>query len=123
MSKSAVFDTIAPAYADDPDANNFIDLATLRTSQSKFGNKYNLAVALRAAHMITLRDRTGGDGGTITSKSEGSLSVSYSAPARASGDTDLMLTHFGQQLKGLIRGTIVSPTVTGEALNGTTSSG
>ncbi len=108
----AVLDAIAPQFASDPQTSDFIALAELRTSQEKFGDKYNLAVALRAAHMMTLRDRKTGEGGSISSKKEGDLGISY---ATGNGESeDLAQTHYGRQLQRLMKGTITSAGLIGE---------
>lgn len=102
MDANTAFNVVCPAYAADPAKATFIELAAARTSLNYFGVNYGLAVALRAAHMITLaKTRISGDGGQVTSRSEGDLSISYSQGAGNLGE--LSLTHYGQQLHQLIK--------------------
>lgn len=119
MSTSAALDAVAPGFASDADVETFLTLAASLTSKAKFGDKYELARALRAAHMMAMRDRNNTNspaGGAITSKREGSLSVGYSVGKNA--DVDLAQTGFGVQLQGLIRSCVTAVGVTGGALTG-----
>lgn len=105
---------LAPNYASDPEKSLFITVAASRTSSCAFGDNYNIAVALRAAHLMTMRDRgtNGGTAGTISSIKEGDISVSYS---NKMGDitSDLEQTSFGQQLLELIKTNIPAYSVAG----------
>ena len=106
MTPTTILDLIAPQFAADADKTSFLTLAKIQTSATFYGAKYNMAVALRAAHMLTLRDRaqsTQGAGGQITSMREGDLAVSYSA-ASSGGSGDLSQTSYGMQLQGLKKG-------------------
>ena len=109
----------APQYDADSDLTNTITLATQRTSESAFGENYNEAIALRAAHILTLRDMNkngvnsglGGVVGAVTSKSEGSNSIGFEGSGGMTGTTgnqagDLKLTRYGLMLLGLIAGNI-----------------
>jgi hypothetical protein len=100
---SAIFDIIAPRYASDPDKADFISLARDRTRENWYSANYEMAVALRAAHMIAFRDlaeATGGTGGEIASKREGDLGVSFHRGS-GGGASELARTSYGQQLLGL----------------------
>lgn len=99
LSAAAIFDIVAPNYSGDADKTDILSLAALRTSSTIFGDKYNTAVALRAAHIITMRDRNG-VGGAVSGQKEGDLSISFANP---SGNAMLGLTSYGQQLQQLIR--------------------
>lgn len=113
MDASTAFDVICPVYKLDPDKATFISMAASRTSLTLFGTNYGLAVALRAAHMMTLtRNRTTGEGGAIASKSEGELSVSYMS-GTSKKITELSMTHYGQQLEQMIAESTVMLGVTG----------
>lgn len=111
MSYSAVFDAIAPQYSADSGKATFLSLAVNRTSACIFGDNYDLAVALRAAHMMVLRDRRSGSPGAASSKREGGLGITYSQASK--GDPDLSQTHYGVQLQGLINGNVGAISVLG----------
>lgn len=101
QSASAIFDIIAPQYASDPDKADFISLARDRTNAGWYLANYEYAVALRAAHMITLtRTRADGESGSVTSKREGDLGIGYGSVGGGKGG-ELNLTHYGRQLEGL----------------------
>jgi hypothetical protein len=125
-SASAIFDTIAPQYASDSNKASFIVLARDRTSLEFFGDNYEQAVALRAAHMMTLTNSrsSGGTGssesGSVASKREGDLAISFAQGAGEIGikSSDLSQTHYGVQLMGLIKGSGAFIGVTGGRDNG-----
>lgn len=119
LSITQIIDIIAPQYSADASLTNTITLATQRTSESAFGDNYYYAIALRTAHILTLRDMNsggvssglGGAVGTITQKSEGNTSISFGSIAGITGTTgsktgDLGLTRYGIELLGLIAGNI-----------------
>lgn len=86
----------------DSNRSLYIELAQDLTDSWFFGDYYNHAVALRAAHMWTLDNRdSGGAAGSVTSKKEGDLSVGYSV-GKAS-DEDLGQTSYGRQLLNLMK--------------------
>lgn len=99
MTQSELFDLLAPELASSANKSKYLELGTLQTSSCYFGTDYDMAVALRAAHIGTLANRYSGDGGEITSKREGDLAVTYSATGNSSG---LNGTKYGQQLQELI---------------------
>lgn len=119
MTPIEILQVIAPEYASSPSATDFIELASLRTNSCFFGDKANYAIALRAAHMLTLSaTRPLGEVGPVSSKSEGDLSISFGS---VSGVTfsDLSQTSYGVELDGLIKGTGPILGITGEnALQG-----
>jgi len=121
LTVNQIIDAIASQYSTDTDLANFITLATQRTSETDFGDNYNLAIAYRTAHMMTLRDMNkngvngglGGAVGNITSKKEGNTSISFGNLNNLTGTTgsqtgDLQLTRYGIELLGLIAGNICS---------------
>lgn len=109
-SVEQILGAIASQFASSPDLPVFKELAELQTSGDFFGQKYNLAVALRIAHQMTLASptsgRTSGEAGSVTSKSEGDLSIGFSGPGASAqaADADLSQTKFGLQLIALRRG-------------------
>lgn len=115
-SASQIFDTIAPDYAADPDKATYLELAALQVSRCTFGTSYNLALALQAAHDITVSKSgsfSGGAGGGIVSKSEGDLSVSYRSPSGRGSADYLSLTPYGLRLMNLAKGKTLAMGVTG----------
>lgn len=112
---------IAPALAADENKSVYIEMATERTNFQFYGEKSNQAVALMAAHLAFLftsaagslgagsGSAEGGTTGTITSKREGDLAVTYGSGAASSAiknasDADLAQTRFGLQLLALRKG-------------------
>lgn len=98
----AIFDMIASQYASDPNKNNYIIIARSRTNAGWYVDNAEYAIALRAAHMITLdkRAQDNGGGGEIASKREGDLSIAYHK-GNTDDNSDLALTPYGRQLAGL----------------------
>ena len=106
MSSSTAKDIIrveCPDLYASADLDTYITLATQQTSQCFFGVNYNYAIALRACHNYTLTTGAfaSGVGGSVKSKKEGDLSISYGSIAKGGGG-DLQLTTYGLRLKGLI---------------------
>ena len=108
-----------PALLQDPSLNVFIEMAKERTDREFYGVKYNHAVALMAAHIAFLLgsgtlgagsgNAEGGSTGSITSKREGDLSVSYGSGAVSAssgnlGDAELSQTRWGLMLISLRKG-------------------
>lgn len=109
---------VAPALMQDPSLAVYIEMAEERTQRQFYGPKYNQAVALMAAH-IAFRlgagtmgagsgSSEGGSTGSISSKREGDLAVSYGSGAVTSvaglGDTDLSQSRWGLMLIALRKG-------------------
>lgn len=109
---------IAPALATDASKDVFVEMAKERVDKAFYGLKYNQAVALMTAHIAfllgagTLGAGSGsaesGSTGSVTSKREGDLSVSYGSGAVSTsgnvGDADLAQTRFGLMLIALRKG-------------------
>jgi hypothetical protein len=114
-SASSILDKIAPQYSSDPDKAEFIGFARDRTNTCVFGDNYEMAVALRAAHMMYMRDlgQAGAGGGELASKREGDLAISFHKSNNNQGDGDLSSSSFGKQLLGLMNGSIPYFGVTG----------
>lgn len=120
-SVSAIFDFIAPKYASDPRKDMSISLATDRTNTCFYGNNANQAIALRAAHILSLVDRAengNSEGGNISSKREGDLAISFGSVSSSDNDGDLGMTSYGRQLQGLTKGSSPFIGVTGGNDNG-----
>lgn len=101
---TTIIQRICPALYSDSGINDWISIATDRTSTSWYGNNYNMAVALRAAHDYTLSvTRPLGEAGAVVSMSEGNQSRSFSKGGSSFPD-DLEQTAYGVRLKTLRRG-------------------
>lgn len=119
MTIQQYIQAVAPALMQDPSLDVYIQMAEERTTRSFYGHKYNHAVALMAAH-IAFRlgsgimgagsgSAEGGSTGSIASKHEGDLSVSYgsgaaSAASVGTGDADLAQSRWGLMLLALRKG-------------------
>jgi len=109
LSASQIFQTY-PKLRDDIDAATYIELARLQTSSTYYGTRYELAVALRAAHNLTLAkpkmyETSSSLSGPHAGKRQQDLSESFynSTPQFAGGGVSaglklLTLTVYGQQL-------------------------
>ena len=117
-SATSIFDIIASQFADNANKASYIAWSRAQTSKETYGVAYERAIALRAAHMMTLDNDlarvAGGSGGNISSKKEGDLSISFDGSVTA-GDrnADLKQTHYGVQLLGLRRGAVTAIAATG----------
>jgi hypothetical protein len=102
---------LAPEFANEDQAllERFIDYATPSVSSKRFKPEviYQQAVALYAAHLLTLRAR-GGKSGPVSSIREGDLSISYEA-LQGQDNTELYQTVYGAQFVQLRRQNIMSP--------------
>lgn len=99
-------------YASNPYVNDYITSAKSQTSACYYGRNYNQAVALLAAHNITLDTDPARSGsavsGAVAGKKEGGLSVTFSGAAAAmsiGGDPNLAQTTHGMRLMTLQKGT------------------
>lgn len=124
LSASQIVQTY-PLIKDDADIDNYIELARLQTSSSYYGTKYELAVALRAAHNLTLSKpalygTSSMKTGSRASRRQQDLSESFydSVPQLAGGGTSagvklLVTTSYGQQLLQLMSMSNTSMSVIG----------
>lgn len=91
----------------------WLEMAELRVDKAYFGKQYPLALSYIASHIGTLETRGGGDEvGSVSSKSEGGLSVSYSA-AGGGTDDDLLQTTYGRMYLNLLHAKRPLPMITG----------
>lgn len=105
---------LAPTLALNANASAYVEQAREELSDCFFGTNYEKAVALLTAHTMTMAldpMRAGGTAGSITSKSEGQLSVGFSAGS-ASG-SDWGQTSYGMALSRLMQSGGVGFMVTG----------
>ncbi|MGD8707089.1 MAG: DUF4054 domain-containing protein [Nitrosopumilaceae archaeon] len=104
MSVSTILSTIAPQYDSLVSRSEFISLAETQVNRCWFRNKADLAVALMTAHMIsvfTSSYRQDGTGGSVTSKREGDLALSFAQSVN--GNSDLNQTSYGKQFQSLMK--------------------
>jgi hypothetical protein len=111
LTATQIITTRCPQLAQNSSLAVYLQMAEEQTSDSFFGANRSKAVALRACHMYILDCRNNGEAGAVQSETEGRLSVSF---AVQSSDKDLAQTHFGIELKGLIRSTSPAMRVTGD---------
>jgi hypothetical protein len=123
MSATSIFDRIASHLKDDPEKSEYISEAQGQTSSDYYGTNYDRAVALRAAHNMTIdkpaESGVNSSGGQIVGKREGDLSLTFSQSGIEPGSNeDLSRTSYGVTLLGLRKGTCPSVSVTGGNLSG-----
>lgn len=112
MTIEQILDTIAPQFSTVINRADFITIAIGRISCTMFGDRYNLAVALRTAHDMTVAGVNNGSNGfayngLITSEREGDLSRTFGTNGGSANNySDLLTTSYGNQLYGLIKGCI-----------------
>lgn len=91
-----LFDAVAPELSEDDRKGTFIDLAEAQTSNKAFADQRAYAVALLAAHMLTIAERRGASG-RVGSLNEGQLSVGFNHVGLIQGE--LSTTSYGQELQ------------------------
>ena len=108
-----VFVAVAPEYAtlsvgEQSRRDTLATVAETEISESIFGSKYDLAIALLTAHWMKQGDM-GGAGGLLTQEKVGDLSRTYQQPSLEA--TDLDSTSYGTQFKRIRRQVLVIPNV------------
>lgn len=90
---------IAPEFADENSdkLGRFIEYAENETSDTEYGNNHDMAVALLAAHKLTIARRDG-MGGAISAVKEGEIMTEF---ATAVADKSLDTTSYGVELNAL----------------------
>lgn len=83
------------ALAKSERADIWLEMAEHRVGREYFGSSFTLALAYMAQHIGVLEDRNGDEVGSISSISEGGISISYSAAGGGTND-DLLATNFGR---------------------------
>ena len=107
----------------DDNIEDWIELVKPLISEKKFGNTYNMALALLVAHKLKMAgygDTSTGrvdDALRVSSYSEGEVSISYSASQSGSisVDAEYTLTAYGLQFLGIRRSKIIPILSAGEA--------
>ena len=125
MTALETFRLTANEFAEisDDDIDDWIELVKPLISEKKFGNTYNLALALLVAHKLKMAgygDNSTGkvdDALRVSSYSEGEVSISYSASQSGSisVDAEYTLTAYGLQFLGIRRSKIIPIISAGEA--------
>lgn len=114
MSASTQLNAIAPQFDTADDRATFLSNAALQTDSAYYGSNADLAIALLAAHELTMRsiaEASGAGGGEISGKREGDLSITYHKSDTSSGA--LGKTSYGIWLQGLRCSSNISVAVTG----------
>ena len=108
MAVAQLIDDIAPELSatESERKNRIITVAQGQLSPSVFGPQYDYAVALLAAHMLTVANRRGSSG-AVNSVSEGSLSMGFGR-VNPMGKSQWETTAYGAELRALIKRTVIS---------------
>lgn len=99
-----LYRTLIPAHASIPDnvVQVHLELAAQAHSPSAWGAVFAQAMVWYAAHSLErLPEHKGDAPGTVTSKKDGDLAISYSAPTPTPDGSDLYLTAYGQRYEQL----------------------
>ena len=125
MTALEIFRTVATEFKDlpDEDVEKWIELSKPLISEKRFGNTYQQAVALLAAHRLKMAgygDVSTGrvdDALRVSSYSEGETSISYSVAQGGNNavDAEYTLTVYGLQYLTIRRSKIISIISAGEA--------
>lgn len=100
MSASAILSVIAPQFDSSAGRSDYLIYAELQVTEDFFGDKYDLAIAYMAAHLLTIGTNNsliGLSTGGIVSKKEGDLSVTFSNTKEKGTDSILGQTSYGRQ--------------------------
>lgn len=112
-TKAKVLSFMPSSLSTDARVDVWLEEAELQVDAEYFGASYALALSYFASHSGTLETRGGADEvGSLTSKSEGSISVSYS-PAGSGTDDDLLQTIYGRKFLNLRQNCRGIPFITG----------
>jgi hypothetical protein len=110
LSPIQIVTAICPNLSASPSCDVFIEMAETELDRCFFGTLWARAVALKASHMFVLSQRSLGESGSVSSKSEGHLSLSFSSNV---GSDDLDQTSYGKELQSLIAKSGASVSVVG----------
>ena len=99
-----ILETIAPDVANLSAASQALSLAETLVGEV-FGDLRHIAIAYRAAHMLTVASIGGSAGGPVTSEKEGDLARSYGT---STGGASLGSTSYGREYEALRRQVIFS---------------
>lgn len=116
---------LAPTFAAHPLKAQYLEMAEELIAPASAGGwsatTRPQAVALRAAHIMTLANDLafagGAAGGAVSSKREGDLSVSYASTSADKRDADLSQTVYGRQLMELASANMLNFGIAGGSSN------
>lgn len=105
MSALQILQDIAPEFVDEniDRLGRFIEYAKNETNDTAFGTRYDMAVALLAAHKLTIAGRDG-MGGAISAIKEGEIMTEF---VTSPDDKNLDTTAYGIELNALRKKCIV----------------
>ncbi len=101
-----------PTYGAKSDLNDMIAYAEKQLSENTYGDQYENAVALLTMHYYAKQgdgSTSGNAPGSLTSASEGRLSVSYDSSAGTHRQMDWATTRWGQELIELTESLVFGP--------------
>lgn len=103
-----ILQVICPSLLTTSGYNIYLDMAESVTSSGWYHETYEMAVALRAAHIWTLNTQRRGQSGVVTYMMEGRLAKSFGGIGVVR--RELELTNYGLQLLDLMKS--MGPAVT-----------
>lgn len=101
MTASEIFDLIAPELLSNINKTSALDLAEIQIKADFCGDKRPMLVAYLAAHILSMSLRGSAAAGSLTSISEGSLSLGFSGSGSVMGA--LGQTQYGVEFDRLSR--------------------
>lgn len=96
-----ILQVICPQFLTTSGYNVYLEMAEIETSSAWYGSAYEMALALRAAHMWTLNTQRRGQSGVVTYLMEGRLAKSFGGIGVVRHE--LELTNYGLQLQNLMK--------------------
>lgn len=106
MTEKEIFELIAPQLLEDEEAvDDAIKVANIQIAEGFCGDKRPLLIAYLAAHLLVLAQRQGGASGSLSSLSEGQLSVGFTQSGADLG-ASLSQTLYGAEYDRLSRGCV-----------------
>lgn len=95
------FDAIAPSMASDARFTVFLEMAEPRCDRNYFGDLWRQAMAYLVAHTMEMSNRSGSESGSILSRHEGDISVTYGTAEAEAGE--LGITTYGRAYRSLLQ--------------------
>jgi hypothetical protein len=100
MTALQILEVICPPLYNTENVQDHLDLASQGLSRCFFGDRYNEAVALMAAHRYVMNVQQGGGAGVVTYKAAGRYMQSLGGIGVIR--KELELTNYGRQLQTII---------------------
>ena len=114
QQKEELLGYLPEAYRESPRVDAWILAASHHVGACYFRKAYVYALSLMVAHMAALESRgADGEAGTVASKREGDIAISYGSTKSGEDDGWLSSTSFGQQFLLLKKQYSPRPQVTG----------